>query len=66
MKDEDKTKGQLTNELVELRHRIAQVEASESECKRTEKALRESEERFRNSDQRPMACCGNSKRHHRS
>ena len=31
MKDEDKTKEQLIDELVELRQRIAELEASEAE-----------------------------------
>jgi PAS domain S-box-containing protein len=41
MKDERKTKGQLVNELVELRQRIAELEASETEHRRVEEALRE-------------------------
>jgi hypothetical protein len=36
MKDEDKTKEQLINELVELRGRMAELEASETERKRAE------------------------------
>jgi len=40
MKDERKTKEQLTNELVELRQRVAELEASEIEHKRAEEALR--------------------------
>jgi PAS domain S-box-containing protein len=47
MKDEDKTKEQLVNELVELRQRVAELETSETECKRVEKALRASEKRYR-------------------
>jgi phage regulator Rha-like protein len=42
MKDERKTKEQLINELVEMRQRIAELEASETERKRTEEALRRS------------------------
>jgi len=47
MKDEGKTKEQLVNELVELRQRVAELEASETTRKRAEEALRESEENFR-------------------
>ena len=47
MKDEDKTKHQLISELAELRQRVAELEAAENERKRTEEALRESEEKFR-------------------
>ncbi len=47
MKDEGKTKERLVNELAELRQRIAELEASETERKRAEEAPRESEERFR-------------------
>jgi two-component system cell cycle sensor histidine kinase/response regulator CckA len=47
MKDQDKTKGQLVNELGELRRRIAELEAAETEREQVEEALRESEERFR-------------------
>jgi hypothetical protein len=42
MRDERQTKEQLINELVELRQRIAELEASETERKRAEAALRES------------------------
>jgi PAS domain S-box-containing protein len=47
MKDKDKTKKQLINELAELRQRIAELEASETERKRVQEALRESEEKLR-------------------
>jgi PAS domain S-box-containing protein len=47
MTDEQKTKGQLVCELAELRRQIAELEASETEHKRVEKALPESEEKFR-------------------
>jgi PAS domain-containing protein len=47
MKDEDKTKEQLVNELVELRQRITQLEKSETSRKWAEEALRESEETAR-------------------
>ena len=43
----DKTKEQLTSELVELRQRISELETSETERRRTEEALRESEEKLR-------------------
>ncbi len=36
MKDEDKAKEQLMNELVELRQRITELEALEAERKRAE------------------------------
>jgi len=44
MKDEDKTKDQLINELVELRRRIAELEKAEIERKRAEQALLEARE----------------------
>ncbi len=47
MKDSDKTKDQLINELAKLQQRIQELEVSENERKRVEEALRESEERFR-------------------
>jgi len=40
--DEDKTKEQLINELVEMRQRITELEKSEKQRKRTVEALRES------------------------
>ena len=40
MKDDNKTKEQLLNELVEMRQRIAELEASETERKRAEDLLR--------------------------
>ncbi len=40
VKDEDKTKEQLVNELVEMRQRIAELEAAETERKWVEDALR--------------------------
>jgi PAS domain S-box-containing protein len=43
MKDKDKTKEQLINELVEMRQRIAELGASETERKRAEEALWERE-----------------------
>jgi PAS domain S-box-containing protein len=59
MKDREKTKKQLLNELVELRHQIAEFEVSEAqrekaedllritESKQVDEALQESEERYR-------------------
>ena len=45
MKKEDKTKGQLINELAELRQRITELEASETQHKREEEELKREEER---------------------
>ena len=47
MKDKDKTKEQLINELEKLRQRISELERSETEYKRAEEKLRRSEERYR-------------------
>jgi len=47
MKDEDKAKEQLVSELEEMRQCLAQLEASETECRRAEKALQESERKYR-------------------
>ena len=47
MKDQDKTKEQLIKELAELRQRAAELEAADTERKRAEEALRESEGRYR-------------------
>jgi len=44
---EEKTKEQLNNELIELRRRITELEASEIKLKEIENALQKSEERFR-------------------
>ncbi len=46
MKDEDKSKDQLINELSKLRQTIARLEASESKLKQAEEALRESTRRL--------------------
>ena len=40
MKEKDKTKEELINELLELRQRVTKLEALETECKRAEDALR--------------------------
>ena len=47
MKDQDKTKGQLIDELAELRQRVAELEAAKTEWVQVEETLRESELRFR-------------------
>jgi PAS domain S-box-containing protein len=47
MIDEDKTKEQLINELAQMRQRIAELEALETEHKRAEEALRQSEKKYR-------------------
>jgi len=47
MKDQDKTKRQLIDELAKLRQKIIRLEKSESRNKATEKSLRESEEKYR-------------------
>ncbi len=46
MKDKEKTKQQLINELAELRRRIAELEKSEKGRRRADEALRESETKF--------------------
>jgi len=45
MKDEDKTKEQLIKDLLQLRQRIGELEASEVERARAEEALCESQAR---------------------
>jgi PAS domain-containing protein len=47
MNDEDKIREQLMNELAEMRRRVADLEAVNTECQRAEEALRESEGQFR-------------------
>jgi len=47
MKEEQKTKKQLINEIKELRQRIAELEKKEMEHKQIEIKLRESEEKYR-------------------
>ena len=47
MKDGDKTKEHLMQELSELRQRVAELEASEMERKQAQKAKRESDEKYR-------------------
>jgi len=47
MKDEDKRKKQLIDELIEMRREVAELKASQAERKRAVEALRRSEERYR-------------------
>ena len=47
MKDENKRKDQLMQELTQLRQQIAELETWKAEHNRAEEALRESEERYR-------------------
>ena len=47
MKGKDKTREQLINDLAHAEQRIAELETAESERKRAEQALRESEDRYR-------------------
>jgi PAS domain S-box-containing protein len=47
MKDKDKPQNQSTEELTQLRRRIAQLQRSDTERKRAEKDLRDSETRYR-------------------
>ena len=47
MKDENKSKKQMINELFELRQRITELEKTEAVCKRAEEALKISETRYR-------------------
>jgi len=47
MKDKNKTKDQLINEMVKLRQRIAEFEASETERKQAEEELRKTKEKYK-------------------
>jgi len=47
VRDEDKTKEQLINELVRLRQRVSKLEAAETKGKPAEESLREGEEMYR-------------------
>jgi len=47
MKDEDKTKEQLLDELIQTRRRIAELEEAENERKEAEDALQQSESNYR-------------------
>ncbi len=46
MKNEEKTKEQLADELIQIRRKAGDLEASYTDCKRSEKVLRESRERL--------------------
>ncbi len=48
MKDEKKTKDQLTDELSGVHQRIAELEREITDCRRAEDRLRESEQKYRN------------------
>src|SRR4030043_1570042 len=56
MREKEKTKEQLITELVELRQRIAEIEASEAERKPAEECLRESEIRYKALFDRSLYC----------
>ncbi len=47
MKDEDKTRGQLINELIEMRQRITELEILETKRKQSKEVLRESEASYK-------------------
>lgn len=47
MRDDQKTKKQLCDELATLRRRVAELEATELDRKRAKRALRDSKERYR-------------------
>jgi PAS domain S-box-containing protein len=47
MKDQEKSKEQLVEELADLRQRIAELQRTKREFKQSEEALRESEKRYR-------------------
>lgn len=49
MKEKDKPKEQLIDQLVESRQRIAELEAQETECKQAQEELQMTEQNFRNS-----------------
>ncbi len=48
MRDKNKTKTQLVEELADLRQRVAELETAEAERKRAEEKLVQSEEKYRN------------------
>lgn len=58
MEDKHKTKEQLVQELAEIHHRVAELEAADTERRRVEEALRESEARYRAivEDQTELIC----------
>ena len=47
MRNEEKSREQLINELAEISQRVAELQESVSQLKEAEEALRESEEKFR-------------------
>ncbi|MCK4794132.1 MAG: PAS domain S-box protein, partial [Desulfobacteraceae bacterium] len=47
MRDQDKTKAQLIDELAQMRHQVDELEVLQTERKRTEEMLRENENKFR-------------------
>ena len=47
MKDENKTKKQLINELKELRHQVSETKATGNERKQMKEVLQESETKYR-------------------
>ena len=47
MKDENKTKGQMINELIELRRQVVELKKGEAKGKRAEQALLESAKKYR-------------------
>jgi PAS domain S-box-containing protein len=55
MEDKNKSKEQLIKELSKLRQRIAEYEKMETESKRTEQALQESENKFRELAEKSLA-----------
>jgi PAS domain S-box-containing protein/putative nucleotidyltransferase with HDIG domain len=56
MKDQDKTDGQFTNELKQLRKRIAESEKLEAKHRQVEKALWETDERYQAIFNRTLYC----------
>ncbi|MFZ6016782.1 MAG: hypothetical protein ACOYU0_04055 [Nitrospirota bacterium] len=54
MEDEEKTKEQLLNELVEMRQRIAKLQASEIQHRHSEEVI----ERLRRQNELKEACTG--------
>jgi len=56
MKDQDKSKKQLRDELVKLRRRNVELEKTEIKHKETEEALKESQERYQAFFDRSLCC----------
>jgi len=57
MKDENKKKSQLIEDLAALRQQVKELQALERKHARAEEALRESEERFRQIYDEPGSEC---------